>query len=108
MPDEPIPPPSDINVPPPDYLLAGKLQAQGTKDSGLPERLAAAAVLAVVKFLVPFIRIYVESMDLILAALGELFLAGQGEGSRGFTRLTATVIGDLLGVEVDGDTLFTA
>ena len=36
MPDEPIPPPSDINVPPPDYLLAGKLQAEGTKDSGLP------------------------------------------------------------------------
>src|SRR6266446_4482469 len=108
MPDEPIPPPSDINVPPPDYLLAGKLQAEGTKDSGYPERLAAAGVLAIVKFLVPFIRILTESMDLILAAVADLFLAGQGEGSRGFANLTAALVGDLLGVETSGDALFTA
>lgn len=108
MPDEPIPPPSDINVPPPDYLRAGKLQAEGTKDSGLPERLAAALVLAIVRFLVPFIRILTNSMDEILAAVAELFLAGQGEGSRGFAHLVAATLGDLLGVETDGDTIFTA
>lgn len=108
MPDEPIPPPSDINVPPPDYLLAGKLQAQGTKDSGLPERLAAALIMAIVRMLRPAIRVLADSMDLILAATADLFLAGQGEGSRGFANLVAVLIGDLLGVEMTGDRIFTA
>jgi hypothetical protein len=108
MPDEPIPPPSDINVPPPDFLLAGKLHAEGVKESGWPERLAAAFIMAIVRILRPAIRVLADSMDLILAATADLFLAGQGEGSRGFSNLTAALIGDLLGVEVDGDTLFNA
>ncbi len=108
MPDEPIPPPEDINVPPPDYLVAGKLQAEGTKDSGLPERYAAAFAISISRLLEPIIRIFVNTMDELLAAVADLFLAGQGEGSRGFAHLTAALIGDLLGVEVDGDTIFTA
>jgi hypothetical protein len=107
MPDEPIPPPSDINVPPPDYLLAGKLHAEGVKESGWPERLVASWIVSLVRLLKPAISIYVDAMDEILAALGELFLAGQGEGSHGFTRLTATVLGDLLGLEIDGEQMFT-
>jgi hypothetical protein len=106
MPDEPIPPPSDINVPPPDYLVAGKLVAEGTKDSGWQERMAAAIVLGFVRLLTPAVRILADSIDEILSAVAELFLAGQGEGSRGFARLTAALIGDLLGVEVDGDALW--
>jgi len=109
MPDDVIPPPADINVPPPDYLLAGKLQAQGSKESGWPERLAAAFILGLARLLVPLIRIFVDALDLILAAVAELFLAGQGEGSRGFSTLVAQLLGDLLGVEgVTGDEIFTA
>ncbi len=109
MPDDVIPPPADINVPPPDYFTAGKLQAEGQKESGWPERLAAALILAIVRLLVPFVRILTNSLDEILAALADLFLAGQGEGSRGFANLVAAVLGDLLGVEgVTGEKIFTA
>src|SRR5260221_1100624 len=108
MPDEPIPPPDDINVPPPDYLLAGKLQAEGTKDSGMPARLAAALVIAVVRMLSTAVRILADSLDEIIAAVSQLFLAGQGEGSRGFANLVAALVGDLLGVETDGDRIFAA
>lgn len=106
--DQPIPPPADINVPPPDYKQAGNLQAQGTKDSGLAERTAAAAVTAVARFIAPLIRILANSMDEILAATATLFQAGQGEGSRGFSDLTAALLGDLLGVEIDGAEIFNA
>lgn len=106
--DQPIPPPTDINVPPADFAQAGKLHAEGVKDSGYPERIAAAAVAAVAKFLAPLIRILASSMDEILAAVGELFHAGQGEGSHGFALLTAAVLGDLLGVELSGEDLFQA
>ncbi len=51
MPDDVIPPPVDINIPPPDYLVAGKLQAEGSKESGWVERHAAALVLAVARFI---------------------------------------------------------
>jgi hypothetical protein len=108
MPDEPIPPPPDINVPPPDYFVAGKLQSEATKESGYPERLAAAAIMAIVRMLLPAMRVLTNSMDEILAAMADLFLAGQGEGSRGFANLVAAVIGDLLGVETSGDRIFTA
>jgi hypothetical protein len=109
MPDDIIPPPSDINVPPPDYFTAGKLQAEGSKESGWPERLAAAFILALGRLFAPLLRIFSDALDLILAALGVLFLAGQGEGSRGFATLVAVLIGDLLGVEgVSGDEIFTA
>src|SRR5713226_3135266 len=109
MPDDVIPPPADINVPPPDFYVAGKLQAEGSKDSGWPERLAAAIFLAVVKLLAPFVRIITNSLDEILAAVSGLFLAGQGEGSRGFANLVATLLGDLLGVEgVTGEQIFAA
>lgn len=104
----PIPPPADINVPPPDYKQAGNLQAQGTKDAGLAERTAAAAVTAVARFIAPLIRILANSMDEILAATATLFQAGQGEGSRGFSDLTAALLGDLLGVEIDGAEIFNA
>src|SRR5216684_3544298 len=108
MPDDVIPPPADINVPPPDYFTAGKLQAQGSKESGWPERLAAAFIMGLARLLVPLLRILVDALDLILAAVGELFLAGQGEGSRGFSNLVAALIGDLLGVEgVTGEEIFT-
>lgn len=106
--DQPIPPPTDINVPPPDYKQAGKLQAQGDKDSGIIERTAAAGVAAVARFLAPLIRIIANSMDEILAAVAVLFQAGQGEGSRGFADLTAAILGDLLGVELSGDDIFNA
>jgi hypothetical protein len=106
MPDEPIPPPPDINVPPADYKQAGQLEAEGTKDSGLPERLVAAFIFGLVRLLKPLISIYVDAMDEILSALGQLFLAGQGEGSHGFTLLTATVLGDLLGFEINGEQFF--
>ncbi len=109
MPDDVIPPPADINVPPPDYYVAGKLQAEGSKDSGWPERLAAAFILGLARLLAPLVRILVDVLDLVLAAVGDLFLAGQGEGSRGFSNLVAVLIGDLLGVEgVTGDEIFTA
>ncbi len=109
MPDDVIPPPADINVPPPDYLLAGKLQAQGNKDSGWPERLAAAFIMGLARLFAPLVRIFVDGLDLILAAISVLFLAGQGEGSLGFSTLVAQLIGDLLGVEgVTGDEIFTA
>ncbi len=109
MPDDVIPPPADINVPPPDYFTAGKLQAQGSKESGWPERLAAAFIMGLARLLAPLVRILVDALDLILAAVSELFLAGQGEGSLGFSTLVAQLIGDLLGVEgVTGDEIFTA
>ncbi len=109
MPDDIIPPPSDINVPPPDYFTAGKLQAEGSKESGWPERLAAAFIMGIARLLAPLMRIIADALDLILAAVADLFLAGQGEGSRGFSNLVAALIGDLLGVEgVSGDELFTA
>lgn len=106
--DQPIPPPADINVPPPDYKQAGNLQGQGTKESGLAERTAAAAVTAVARFIAPLIRILANSMDEILAATATLFQAGQGEGSRGFSDLTAALLGDLLGVEINGAEIFNA
>lgn len=106
--DQPIPPPADINVPPPDYKQAGALNAMGEKDAGYPERLASAAVAAVARFLAPLIRILANSMDEILAAVAVLFQAGQGEGSQGFANLTAALLGDLLGVELSGADIFAA
>src|SRR5713226_10184987 len=109
MPDDIIPPPADINVPPPDYFTAGKLQAQGSKESGWPERLAAAFIMGLARLLAPLVRILADVLDLILAAVSGLFLAGQGEGSRGFSNLVAVLLGDLLGVEgVTGEQIFTA
>ena len=108
MPDEPIPPPSDINVPPPDYLQAGKLQAQGSKDSGWLERQAASLILGTVRLAAPLITLLVSSLDELFAAMGPLFLATQGEGARGFADLVGTAMGDLLGVEITGDDIFNA
>lgn len=104
----PIPPPPDINVPPPDYKQAGNLEYQGAKDAGYPERIAAAGVAALARLFAPLVRIFANSMDEILAAVAVLFQAGQGEGSRGFADLTAAVLGDLLGVEIDGTEIFSA
>lgn len=106
--DIPIPPPADINVPPPDYKQAGNLEGQGQKDSGVIERTAAAGVSALARLFAPLVRIFANSMDEILAAVAVLFQAGQGEGSHGFAVLTGAVLGDLLGVEISGEDLFTA
>ncbi len=89
-----------------DHKDAAKLRAEGDKDSGEIERLASALPLAIVKLIAGMIRIVASNADEILAAVADLFHAAQAEGTKGFSDLVAALLGDLLGVEVDGEKIF--
>src|SRR2546425_11914781 len=99
--DEPVPvgPPLKVNVSDVadqeiDAKAWAKLSGEGTKDSGLPERTAAAFIMALARLIVPAVRVAASSADEILAAVAEVFRAAQGEGTKGFSDLTAALLGD--------------
>jgi hypothetical protein len=84
----------------------GTLFAQGQANSGWIERLAIALYLAFTKVIEAMLSLLASKADSILAALGAFFLAAQGNNTPGFYNLTADLITDLTGVEVDGGALF--
>lgn len=84
----------------------GFLLNQGGAKSGWIERLAIAIWLGLIKSLQVALSMVASVMDSLLSALGSFFLAAQGNNTPGFYKLTADLITDLTGVEVDGDALF--
>lgn len=84
----------------------GFLFNQGQANSGWIERLAIAIWLGLVKSLQVALSMLASVMDALLAALGQFFLAAQANNTPGFYNLTADLITDLTGVEVDGGALF--
>jgi hypothetical protein len=84
----------------------GNLFALGQANSGWIERLAIAIWLGLIKSLQVAISLLASVMDSLLGALGSFFLAAQGNNTPGFYNLTADLITDLTGIEVDGGALF--
>lgn len=84
----------------------GFLLNQGASSSGYIERFCIAFYIAFTKVIEAALSIIASRADSILAALGAFFLAAQGNNTPGFYKLTADLITDLTGVEVNGDALF--
>jgi hypothetical protein len=89
-----------------DPKNAGFLFAQGQSDTGWPEHLALAIWLGFVKSLQTAISLMASVIDSLLSLLGQFFLAAQANNTPGFYNLTADLITDLTGIEVDGGALF--
>lgn len=85
----------------------GFLWSQGTQNAGWIERLAVAIWLALVKSLQAALSIVASVLDTLLAALADFFLAAQAQNSPGFYKLTAALITDLTGIDIDGDALYS-
>ncbi len=89
-----------------DHKDAAKNSAEGWKESGAIERAVAALFTGMIRMLAPEIRLSASLFDELVAAFAEGFRAAQSEGSKGFSDLVAALLGDLLGVDVDGEKVF--
>src|SRR5882762_8301766 len=89
-----------------DPKNAGYLASLGLDDAGIIEHLALALWLGLVKALEAGLSMFASIIDSLLAALANLFLAAQGNNTPGFYQLTAELITDLTGVDVDANGLF--
>jgi hypothetical protein len=89
-----------------DPKAFGTLFGQGQAASGWIERLVIAFWLAFAKALQAVISLIASGLDQLIALLGQFFLAAQGNNTPGFYNLTADLITDLTGVEVNGAALF--
>jgi hypothetical protein len=85
----------------------GLLLSQGEQKAGWIERLAVAIWLALVKSLQAAISIVASLLDSLLAVLADFFLAAQAQNTPGFYQLTAALITDLTGIDIDGASLFS-
>jgi hypothetical protein len=84
----------------------GQLFAQGQADAGWIEHHGLAIWLGLTKSLQAAISLIASGMDDLLALIGQFFVAAQANNTPGFYNLTADLITDLTGVEVDGAALF--
>lgn len=111
LPVLPVNPPTTVNVGEVaaheiDPKNFGELFAQGQANSGWIERLAIAIWLGLVKSLQTALSMLASVLDTLLSSLGQFFLAAQANNTPGFYQLTADLITDLTGIEVDGGALF--
>jgi hypothetical protein len=89
-----------------DPVNLGELFTKGVSLSGGFERFCLMLWTAMFKVIEVAIGLFVDGMDRLLALLANFFLAAQGQTSPGFYQLTAALITDLTGVDVNGDELF--
>jgi len=84
----------------------GLLSWLGGIDAGIIEALALAIWLGLVKAGEAALSLFASIVDSLLALLANAFLAAQGNNTPGFYQLTAALITDLTGVDVDANGLF--
>src|SRR5579864_4757528 len=84
----------------------GMLFTQGAGMSGQIEKFCVAFWTMIVKGLTYLISLLADVLDELLSKLAEFFLAAQGQQNKGFYDLTAALITDLTGLDVNGDELF--
>lgn len=89
-----------------DPVNLGELFAHGVSLSSGFERFWLMAWTAIFKSIEVVLGLLVDGMDRLLGLLADFFLAAQGQTSPGFYKLTAALITDLTGVDVNGDELF--
>jgi len=88
-----------------DPAQAYKVGMQGVKDSGIIETWIVALLRGGIKLLAPLIEEAASLFDDVLAVLADAFQAAQGQHAAGYYLLAATMVTDLLGIEVDGNKL---
>jgi hypothetical protein len=79
---------------------------RGWVSSGWLERAIVTFLSAFGFAFQPFIAKAMSLYDSVLASLGTIFLGAQAQGTAGFYLLAASMMSDLLGIEVDGNKLF--
>ncbi len=99
------------DVPPvatPDLAATGKLEAVGTRQSGIAAYYVAGFFSVLINGLQGVLTILASVFDEIAALATRFFTAAQGSGTPGFNRLVAAVLSDTLGVEVSAEELQNA
>lgn len=85
-----------------------KLESLGRKDSGEHNTFWGSFWASIRDGALTLVKDFAGTTDKILAIMGDFFHAAQGEGTTGFYDLSATILGDLTGVEVDKQSLQSA
>src|SRR5882762_2267672 len=88
-----------------DPSAAAWLAALGIVKSGLIEKYWGTRAAAMVDSATTITAILSGNWDKVMASVGALFLAAQGEKNSGFYDLAAAVVEDLTGVKVDAEQL---
>ena len=88
-----------------DPAAAAFLAALGVVKSGLIERFFGARAAAMIDSATTITAILTGNWDKVMAMVGNLFLAAQGEKNSGFYDLAAAVVEDLTGTKVDAEAL---
>jgi hypothetical protein len=89
-----------------DYVQQGLKSALGWLQSGTLEHLIVSALSSFGFIFQSLIAKAMSLYDSVLAALGVIFLGAQAQGTAGFYELAASLMSDLLGIEVDGAKLW--
>jgi len=87
--------------------VAGQQQAIGFADAGIIERFVSALFHAILILLGPFLTLWFSLHDSFCAVIANFMTAAQGEGTPGFYQLSAALVSDLFGVEIDPTQLMT-
>jgi hypothetical protein len=88
-----------------DPTAAAFLAALGVAKSGLIEKFFGTRAAAMIDSATTITAILTGNWDKVMAMVGALFLAAQGEKNSGFYDLAAAVVEDLTGVKVDAEQL---
>src|SRR5713101_9420672 len=92
----------------PDQKSLGKSQGQGWITSGIVGHFWAVLFSSLMEGLKVVITALVGAFDELLSLFVPLVTAAQGTNTAGLYDLTATILNDLLGIEVAGDDLANA
>lgn len=96
---------TDINEAQVDQVASGLRGMLGAMQSGWIERFVTAAMHAILLLVLPILKLWISIQDSVYAGIAECLTAGQGEGATGFYQLSAALVSDLFGVEIDGNAL---
>jgi hypothetical protein len=96
---------SDITGTEIDPAAAAFLGALGIAKSGLIEKFFGTRAAAMIDSATTITAILTGNWDKVMAMVGALFLAAQGEKNSGFYDLAAAVVEDLTGTKVDAEAL---
>ena len=69
------------------------------------ERLVTALLHGILLLAQPLLRLFISLQDAIYSTIAEVLTTAQAEGSTGFYELSAALVSDLFGVEIDGNAL---
>jgi hypothetical protein len=88
-----------------DPRKRAQLESLGQKDAGWFNNLWASFYASVRKGLLWLVKDIANSLDQVMAFMGDFFLIAQGEKNSSFYDLSATILSDLTGVEVDAEAM---